>query len=257
LQVRVLENIQLLGKAAAEHAAQSLRRTLRQQGKARIIAATGTSQFEFLAMLTSAPGIAWDKVEMFHLDEYVGLSSSHPASFCKYLRERLILPAGISQFHLLCGDGDVQQVMEETGRQIKKAPIDIAFVGIGENGHLAFNDPPADFDTESPYILVKLDEMCRLQQVKEGWFRSLAEVPERAVSMSIRQVLKAREIIAVVGGERKARAVRATLVEEISPQVPASILRVHNHTTLYLDRDSAALLDRSWMKELVKLGDSP
>lgn len=243
MQVRVSENADLLGRAAADHAAQSLRQVLQQRGRARIIAATGTSQFEFLATLTAAPGIAWDKVEMFHLDEYVGLSSSHPASFRKYLRERLIQATGISQYHLLDGDGDVQEVIEEAGRRINEAPIDIAFIGIGENGHLAFNDPPADFDTESPYILVKLDETCRLQQVKEGWFGTLAEVPERAISMSIRQLLKAQEIIAIVGGARKARAVKGAVVGEISPQVPASILRTHTHTTLYLDRESAALLN--------------
>lgn len=179
---------------------------------------------------------------MFHLDEYVGLPSSHPASFCRYLLDRLILPTGISQHHLLYGDGDVQKVVEETGRQINEAPIDVAFVGIGENGHLAFNDPPADFETEQPYILVKLDEMCRQQQVKEGWFKSLAEVPKQAISMSIRQVLKAREIIAIVGGTRKAHAVKGTLEGEISPLVPASILRTHTATTLYLDHESAAML---------------
>jgi len=242
LQVKVLENAQSLGKAAAAHAEQSLRQALDQRGKARIIAATGSAQFEFLATLTTTPGIAWDKVEMFHLDEYVGLSSSHPASFCKYLLDRLITPTGITNHHLLYGDGDVMKVLEETGRLINESPIDVAFVGIGENGHLAFNDPPADFETERPYILVKLDEMCRQQQVKEGWFPSLAEVPVQAISMSIRQVLKAKEIIAIVGGERKARAVQGTLEGEISPQVPASILRTHPHTTLYLDRESAALL---------------
>ena len=242
MKVRVLDNAKSLGKAAAEHAAQSIRQALQRKQKARIIAATGTSQFEFLAALTTAPGIAWDNVEMFHLDEYVGLASDHPASFCKYLRERLIAPTGMSKYHLLQTTGNVQETVEQIGRKIQEAPIDVAFVGIGENGHLAFNDPPADFETERPYILVKLDEMCRRQQVQEGWFQSIEEVPVQAISMSIRQILAAREIVSVVGGQRKAKAVQATLEAEISPQVPASILRTHAHTTLYLDRESAVLL---------------
>ena len=242
MNVRVLADAKSLAAAAAAHAAESLRETLRQKGSARIIAATGASQFEFLKVLTSTPGIEWTQVEMFHLDEYVGLLDSHPASFRKYLRERLIEKTGIQKYHLLNGDSDVERVIQEVGRELSSAPIDLAFVGIGENGHLAFNDPPADFETESPYLLVELDQLCRQQQVNEGWFTSLAEVPRQAISMSIRHILKSREILAVVGGERKARAVQACLEGKVSSMAPASILQTHSRTTIYLDQASAALL---------------
>lgn len=243
MNVRVLADAKSLGKAAALQAAASLRTTLQQKGNARIIAATGASQFDFLEALTSAPGIAWNKVEMFHLDEYVGLPATHPASFQKYLLERLIQKTGILRYHLLKGDGDTQVVIQRVGREISSAPIDVAFVGIGENAHLAFNDPPADFENESPYLVVTLDEPCRQQQVNEGWFASLAEVPRQAISMSIRQTMKSREILAIVGGERKARAVQASLEGDVTPSVPASILQTHANTTIFLDQDSAALLN--------------
>ena len=244
VNIRVLAEAKSLGEAAAGHAAESLRSTLQQKGSARIIAATGASQFEFLEALTSAPDIEWNKVEMFHLDEYVGLPVTHPASFRKYLLERLIQKTGIEKYHLLDGDGDgdIQGVMQRVGRELNSSPIDVAFVGIGENGHLAFNDPPADFETQSPYLVVDLDQACRQQQVNEGWFGSLAEVPRQALSMSVRQILKSREIIASVGGQRKARAVQACLEGKVSPMAPASILQTHPHTTVYLDQASAGLL---------------
>lgn len=242
MNVRVLKDAKSLGESAAQHAAGALRSLLQKQGSARIIAATGASQFEFLEALTQAPGIHWANVEMFHLDEYVHLPASHPASFRKYLRERLIEKTGIRKYHLLDGDGDVQKVIQQVGREITAAPIDLAFVGIGENGHLAFNDPPADFETENPYLLVNLDEPCRRQQVNEGWFQQLAEVPSQAISMSVRQIMKSREILAMVGGERKARAVQACLEGAVTPLAPASILQTHLCTTVYLDEASAGLL---------------
>ena len=231
-----------LARAAAERAARSLRYALGSQGKARIIAATGASQFEFLGALSSAPGIDWPQVEMFHLDEYIGLPITHPASFRKYLLERLIYKTGITRYHLLNADSDPQTVIREVGRELQSEPVDVAFVGIGENGHLAFNDPPADFESQDAYLIVDLDEPCRRQQVGEGWFASLSEVPKQAISMSVCQILKAKEIIAVVPDARKAQAVGACLEGEISPMVPASILRRHPNTTVYLDQHSAALL---------------
>ena len=242
MKVRVLENEKVLGAEAAAHAAKSIQKTIQQQGSARIIAATGASQFDFLQALTAAPGIDWNMVEMFHLDEYVGLPETHRASFRKYLRERLIQKTGMKKYHLLDGDGDVASVIKNVGRELSSALIDVAFVGIGENGHLAFNDPPADFEIESPYLVVDLDQPCRQQQVNEGWFASDAEVPRQAISMSVKQILKAKEILAVVGGERKARAVQACLEGKVSPLAPASILQNHPHTTIYLDRGSASLL---------------
>jgi glucosamine-6-phosphate deaminase len=241
-KIEVLADKYSLGQAAADHAARSLRRTLGDQGSARLVAATGASQFEFLDALTSAPGIDWSQVEVFHLDEYVGLPSTHPASFRKYLFERLIHKVGITRYHLLDGDVDPQGSVTKIGRELQSKPVDILFAGIGENGHLAFNDPPADFQAAAPFLIVDLDEACRQQQVNEGWFSKLTDVPEKAISMSVRQILCSREIIVAVPDTRKARAVKACLEGEISPVIPASILRTHPNTTIYLDRDSAALL---------------
>ena len=231
-----------LARAAAQQAANTIHAAIAERGYARIIAATGASQFEFLEELTQAPGIDWKQVEMFHLDEYLDLPESHPASFRKYLRERLINKVGITRFHLLDGERNSNEMIAEVTAEIRKAPIDIAFVGIGENGHLAFNDPPANFETDEAYIVVDLDEVCRRQQLGEGWFKSLEEVPRRALSMTIKQVLKAKQIIAVVPDARKAAAVANCLHGDVSPMVPASILRTHADTTLYLDQHSAALL---------------
>src|SRR5262249_14256437 len=211
-------------------------------GGATITAATGASQFEFLNALTKTPGIDWAKVEMFHLDEYVGLPITHPASFRKYLLERLIEPTGLRNYHLLDGEGHPDEVCKRIGEEISASPVDIAFVGIGENGHLAFNDPPADFETDKPYIVVNLDEACRRQQVGEGWFAALDDVPKEAISMTVRQILRAGEIICVVPDARKARAVKNCFEDEISPQFPASILRMHGATTVYLDDESSAFL---------------
>ena len=248
MQVNVLRSKLDVGEAAARHAAQSLLRVLGLSETARIIAATGASQLDFLDSLTSIPGIDWQRVEMFHLDEYIGIPATHAASFRKYLMERFILKTGIRRYHLLDGEQDPADVIRVIGRELKSAPVDIAFVGIGENGHLAFNDPPADFETDEPYLIVGLDEACRRQQVTEGWFGTISEVPLRAISMSVKQILKANEIIAVVPGARKARAVKACLEGQISPLAPGSILRTHSNTTAYLDTDSASLLTEATIR---------
>lgn len=242
LQIRILDTKQAVGKSAGQHAASSLRAALKAGRVARLVAATGASQFEFLDELTSAPGLDWSRVELFHLDEYVGLPVTHPASFRKYLFERLIHKTGITQHHLLNGELDPKAVANQVGSELQSRPVDLAFAGIGENAHLAFNDPPADFKIMEPYLIVELDQACRQQQVNEGWFADLSDVPKRAISMSIRQILSAREIIAVVPDARKAQAVKACLEGEVSPLAPASILREHPNATIYLDKDSAALL---------------
>jgi glucosamine-6-phosphate deaminase len=234
-----------LGQAAASQAAGLIQQAIKEHGQARIIAATGASQFEFLQALTARIDLEWKQVEMFHLDEYVGLPATHPASFRKYLFERLIEPTGIEKYHLLDGEADPFRVCQEVGKLLNSAPIDVAFAGIGENGHLAFNDPPADFDTNEAYIVVDLDEACRRQQVGEGWFRDLSDVPQRAISMTVNQLLKAREIICVVPDARKAEAVKNCFENEISPQFPASILRRHERTTVFLDKDSSSFLTDS------------
>ena len=242
MQIKTYTDRKTMSRAAARQAAEALQRAIRERGAARIIAATGASQFDFLEALTATPGIDWSRVEMFHLDEYVGLPATHPASFRKYLRERLIDKVGIGRAHLLDGEGDARGAAARMGEEISTSPIDVAFVGIGENGHLAFNDPPANFDTDEPYLIVTLDEACRRQQAGEGWFATPDDVPSSAISMSVRQILKAREIICVVPDARKADAVQACLEGEISPMAPASILRTHPQTTVYLDSDSAARL---------------
>ena len=244
MKIRVHDDKNSLGRAAAGQAAACLTNAIQSSGQARLIAATGASQFEFLDALVSSDGIDWSRVEMFHLDEYIGLPISHPASFRRYLLDRLIHKTGITHYHLLEGDGDVSGVVRRIGKALMAAPIDVAFVGLGENGHLAFNDPPADFKTEEPYLIVSLDEACRRQQVSEGWFTDLSEVPAKAISMSVRQILKAKEIIAVVPEARKASAVKRCFEGEIGPMAPGSILRTHPNTTVFLDRDSAALLSR-------------
>ncbi len=242
LLLRVFETKRALGETAAAQATTILHSAIRDRGAARIIAATGAAQFEFLDALTSSPGIDWRKVELFHLDEYIGLPMTHTASFCKYLQERLISKTGIIRHHLMNGEDDPAEVVRNTGEAIASAPIDVAFVGIGENAHLAFNDPPANFETDEPYLIVELDEPCRRQQVGEGWFANLEAVPTRAISMSVRQILRAKEIIAVVPDARKAVAVKASIEGPIGPMAPASMLRNHPNVTIYLDRQSAALL---------------
>jgi len=240
--IKCFDDKKEMARVAADQAASILRDTIQKQGKARLIAATGAAQFEFLEALTTLPAIDWKRVEMFHLDEYIGLPETHPASFCRFLKERLIQKSGMVHYHLLNGDEDPAEVIRRTGEALQSEPIDVAFVGIGENGHLAFNDPPADFETEEPYIIVTLDEPCRRQQLGEGWFDSLADVPRRAISMSVRQILKTKQILCIVPDARKANAVKACFDGEISPLAPASILRTHPNTTVYLDKNSAALL---------------
>ena len=229
-------------RAAANQASESLKRLLASQRLVRLLVATGNSQLQFLQYLTSEAGIDWSRVELFHLDEYIGISPDHPASFARYIYDKVIVPTGITRYHLLNSFADPARIIAQVGGALALAPIDIAFAGIGENAHLAFNDPPANFETEEPYLIVTLDEDCRYQQVGEGWFQSLEDVPEQAISISIHQLMKAREIISVVPDLRKARAVAACLDGDVSPAVPASILRLHPNAQLYLDEDSASLL---------------
>ena len=243
MQIRVFDTKAELGRAAAQQAAASITEATTARGRARVIAATGASQFEFLEALVATPGLDWPRVEIFHLDEYVGMPETHPASFRRYLKQRLVSRVKPMAFHALEGDAaDLAAVCREASDRIREAPVDVAFVGIGENGHLAFNDPPADFETEEPYLVVDLDEACRRQQLGEGWFPTLDDVPRQAISMSIRQILKAREILCVVPDARKAQAVRDCLSGPVSPLHPASALQQHEKTTVFLDRHSAALL---------------
>jgi glucosamine-6-phosphate deaminase len=243
IDIRILPDKRALGAAAAADAAEILKAALARQGHANVVAATGASQFEFLDALTGTPGIEWRKTAFFHLDEYVGLPETHPASFRRYLKERIVDRVHPGAFHFIKGDAaDPAAECRRLSGLIRDRPVDVAFVGIGENGHLAFNDPPADFETREPYLVVDLDEACRRQQLGEGWFQSLEDVPRRAISMSVAQILKSQRIICVVPDARKARAVQDSVRGGVSPLRPASALQQHGATTVYLDPDSAALL---------------
>jgi glucosamine-6-phosphate deaminase len=240
--LKVFPDKKSLGQAAATQAATAIRRALRERGHARVVAATAVSQAEFLDALVREPDIDWARVEAFHLDEYIGLPITHPGSFRKMLLEELVQRTGIQKYHLIDGDADPAEVVARVGKALASAPVDVEFLGIGENGHIAFNDPPADFETEAPYLVVNLDEACRRQQVGEAWFADISQVPKQAISMSVKQILKAKEILAVVPDTRKAQAVKACFEGEIGPMAPASALRNHPNATVYLDKHSAALL---------------
>lgn len=233
-----------MGADAASFGAGFIRDAIAQRGEANIIVATGASQFEMLEALIAEPDIAWNRVTAFHLDEYVGLPLDHPASFRLYLWQRFAsqLPQPLCAFHYLNAETAPLDECARVGSILRSHPIDVAFVGIGENGHLAFNDPPADFETEEPYIVVELDEACRRQQLGEGWFPTLNDVPEQAISMSIRQIMLSKAIACTVPDERKAAAVQRCVEGEVDPTAPASILRQHPASVLFLDGPAASKL---------------
>jgi glucosamine-6-phosphate deaminase len=239
MEIIISETKQELGKAAAHRGAGLIREAILRNGKANIIVATGASQFEMLNELVKED-INWSIVTAFHLDEYIGISEAHPASFRKYLKERFVDLVAPREFIYVNGNTDPDEECIRLGELISQYPIDVAFVGIGENGHLAFNDPPADFETEAPYLVVNLDEECRRQQLGEGWFPTFNDVPARAISMSIKQIMKSKAIICSVPDERKSTAVYNTLNSEISPACPASVMRRHPDAVLFLDTQSAS-----------------
>lgn len=243
MDVHILPDQKQLGIEAGRKTAELIRKAIQEKGNANIILATGSSQFETLKQLIQEREIAWDKVTMFHLDEYIGLPASHKASFRKYLKERFLDKVSpLQSVNLVNGEANPQEELRRLNDLISKAPVDVALVGIGENGHLAFNDPPADFETTQPYIIANLDQACRQQQVNEQWFASVEEVPLQAISMSIKQIMLSKCVICSVPGERKARAVRDCLELPVSNLHPASILQEHSNCCLFLDKDSASLL---------------
>jgi len=242
MKIYQLKNPKELGKASGEQAALLIKDAIDRKGKANLILATGTSQFETINQLL-AEAIDWRKVTIFHLDEYIGIPMKHPASFRKYLKERFVDKVdGLETIHYINGENDPEKECERLADLISAQDIDLAFVGIGENGHLAFNDPPADFDTKKPYIVVNLDEPCRRQQMNEGWFDSFEDVPKQAISMSIRQIMKSEHIICSVPDERKAEAVKNCLESEVSNEHPSSILQKHPSCSIFLDEESAKML---------------
>ncbi|MCU0713166.1 MAG: glucosamine-6-phosphate deaminase [Pirellula sp.] len=243
MNVEIYADAHQLGCAAGTSAGEELRKVLAVQERARIIVATGASQFETLGQLIKEPDIDWARVDGFHLDEYLGLSVDHPASFCRYLRERFVSKVPIASFFYLDGMRPGQEVLHQATAAYNAAPIDVALIGIGENGHLAFNDPPADFHTDAIYHIVALDHACRMQQVGEGWFKNLDEVPTHAISMTVPAIMRAKRIICSVPDERKAVAVEGALTGDIAPAKPASILRTHPNVTIMLDNASASRLE--------------
>jgi len=249
MKVIVRSNKAEMSRQAASDGASLIRDALAKQGHATIIVATGASQLEVLSALAADPDIDWSKVTGFHLDEYIGMSATHPASFRKYLKERFVGKVSFGAFHYVDGEGldgkgDVQAECARLSELITAQTVDVAFVGIGENGHLAFNDPPADFETEVPYLIVDLDQACREQQHGEGWFPTLDEVPRQAISLSIRQIMKSKHIVCSVPDERKAKAAQGAIEGPVTNEVPASILQQHEQATMYLDEPAASLLEK-------------
>jgi glucosamine-6-phosphate deaminase len=244
VDVKLLQSEEEVGRAAGAHAVEILQDAIAADGQASIVVGTGASQFAILKNLTASKEVAWDKVNLFHLDEYVGLTPDHPASFRRFLKEYFIDRVGrLKSINNVLGDApDLLAECRRLAEIIARLEITLSLIGIGENGHLAFNDPPADFETEHPFIVVTLDEACRMQQVGEGWYGSLAEVPAQAITMTVPQIMKSKHLIACVLDERKAAAAHKAIDGELTNQVPASILRQHANCTLYFDFAAASLL---------------
>ncbi len=244
MEIKIFDTKEKLGKHAAIEAAEKIGNVLGKQQEVNLILATGASQFATLQHMVGQKDIDWARVNIFHLDEYVGMPTTHPASFRKYLQERFVNKvARLKSVNFIEGDApDPQAECERIGKTILQHPVDVALVGIGENGHLAFNDPPADFNTKSPYIVVNLDDACRKQQMGEGWFGSFEEVPAQAISMSIHQIMQSKSIICSVPDQRKAQAVKNCLESEITNIYPASVLQKHPDCTIYLDKEAASML---------------
>lgn len=249
MDVRIYRNVEEMATAAAELAARKLLQCIAEKERVSFMAATGVSQLAFISALTRHSEVDWHKTTMFHLDEYVGLPETHTASFRNYLREHLVNIVHPGQTHFI--DGNASDLVGECTRLTKLVSehgLDVAFVGIGENGHLGFNDPPADFDTQKIFEIVQLTETCRAQQVHEGWFPNIEDVPREAVTITIPGIMRAESIICNVPESRKAVAVKNAIAGSITPMCPASILKKHSDAMIFLDRDSSSMLDRNFVK---------
>ena len=238
MEIRICKDRYELGKSAAAYTAALINQTIEEKGSARIALSTGASQFDTLAALIEEK-VDWSRVEMFHLDEYMDLPETHPASFRLYLREKFTSKVKLGAVHFVQG---TRENIAEISREILKSPIDVGLIGIGENSHIAFNDPPANFDVEDPYIVVALNDTCKKQQVGEGWFATPDDVPKYAVSMSVKQIMRCRHIVSCVPYAVKAQAFYDTLTKSLSNKTPATMLKTHPNFTLYVDNDSAAKL---------------
>lgn len=227
-----------LGAQAAEVTAKTINEAIEKNGEARIVLSTGASQFDTLEALIKKD-VDWSKVTMFHLDEYIDLPESHMASFRKYLKERFISKVNLKSAHLVNGEGDVNKNIKELTALLREKPIDVGLIGIGQNGHIAFNDPPADFETQEAYHIVNLDDRCKKQQVSEGWFAAVDDVPKQAISMTASEIMKCKVIISAVPGSVKAEAIKNTLSNNLTNSVPATLLKTHANFNLFIDNDSA------------------
>lgn len=247
MDIQIASSVLEMSQQAAEAGADAIRSAIEIKGRANIIVATGASQLEMLSILSKSTDLDWQKVVGFHLDEYIGIEFQHSASFRNYLWRRFVsqLPVPMAAFHFLNGEIDAEAECQRVGAILQEHPIDVAFVGIGENAHLAFNDPPADFETRQPYLCVELDEACRQQQTGEGWFPTLQDVPRSAISMSVQQIMQSKKIVCTVPDQRKSQAVYDSLTGPVDPKVPASILQQHPDVTVYLDEPAASRLPKS------------
>ncbi|MBR2466144.1 MAG: glucosamine-6-phosphate deaminase [Clostridia bacterium] len=239
-----------LGKASAEHAASLVNKAIEEQGYARILLSTGASQFPFFEEFVKM-NVDWSKVEMFHLDEYVGISEKHPASFKRYLLDRFVDKVNLKCAHLIDGELDPDETIANLTKLLNEKPVDVGLIGIGENAHIAFNDPPADFNDQRAYKVVTLDERCLNQQIGEGWFKNVDETYKQAISMTPSQIMKCKSIISVVPYKVKAEAIYKTLTSELTPDVPATLLKEHPDCTVYCDADSASMLDSETVEKYV------
>lgn len=250
MKVKVLKDSEQLGREAAVFCAGILNKAIAEKGKARVLLSTGASQFDTIKALIEQD-IDWSKVEMFHLDEYVNLPESHPASFRKYLKERFVSKVNLKKAHFVDGEGDIKKNIEKLTEEIRKEPIDIGLIGIGENAHIAFNDPPADFDTREAFIVVNLDDNCKRQQVGEGWFATLDDVPKQAISMTVHQIMQCKVIVSCVPYKVKANAVKLTLENDLTNTVPSTMLKKHENMVLFVDEDSASLVDKALLEKYI------
>lgn len=246
MKIYVDANADAMGKRAADIVEEKILAAIADHGECRILFSTGASQFEMFEHLTKKD-LPWDKVTGFHLDEYEGMPESHPASFVKYLKERFANLVHPKAFYFIDGMGGMEGLSSLTDA-LRAAPIDIGLIGIGENGHIAFNDPPADFDSTEAFKIVEMDEKCRRQQMGEGWFATLDDVPKKAISMTVYQIMQCKSVLSVCGGTRKAEAVKKTLeAPAVTNMVPATKLKEHADWILFLDEDSASLVDKAYL----------
>ena len=251
MDIKVFDTSEELGAAAADMAARVLNEAIVARGSARLLLSTGASQFDTLRELSTRK-VEWDKVEMFHLDEYIGIPESHPASFRKYLKDRLTRFVRFKQTHFICPEDGADNVIEHLTSEIRKAPIDLGLIGVGENAHIAFNDPPADFDNRGAFFVVTLDERCKAQQMGEGWYKTIEDVPGTAISMTPYQIMQCKRIISCVPYAVKADAIKAMLeARETTNTVPATLLKEHADITLMIDRDSAAKTGPEFLRPTV------